>query len=361
MRVSERSDILRFLDPINKFEELQKFVDAKGDYDPQFIYDEKHIPLLKKVLEYIHILKSRTLKLKTKNTLKDLMVRKCEELEVKFQLLQAYYKQDADMIEKYNIELFWPLHEENIIWYKKKVKQLEANYALTLSSLTPKDQNLDQYINKKQVIILIKYHLDRIGITKYKLKFWKYGTTNMQVSIGPVPAIYINQKTSYSLYDTCVSILHEIYGHLARYSNGKKSSIHILQWWTSYYLTTEEGVAVFSAARLEGLAKTLNKLRENYQILPQAAKLNRSQLAQYLESQWRKNLEHMYRSILRLKRGLKDTGKTWAGIIFLKDKVYLDGYCQVIDYLHQWGKRDDLLIGRSDIISLTKILSKKST
>jgi hypothetical protein len=29
MRIAERSDILRFLDPKNKFEELQKFIDAK--------------------------------------------------------------------------------------------------------------------------------------------------------------------------------------------------------------------------------------------------------------------------------------------------------------------------------------------
>gem|GEM_PF-6810506 len=51
----------------------------------------------------------------------------------------------------------------------------------------------------------------------------------MQISIGPKPVIYINKKDQYALHDVCVSILHELYGHLLRYFNGKKSNIHIMQ------------------------------------------------------------------------------------------------------------------------------------
>ena len=66
MRVSERSDILRFLDPINKFDELKKFIAAGGEYDPIFEYDDKHIPILKEVLEYIDKLKLKSKKLRIK-------------------------------------------------------------------------------------------------------------------------------------------------------------------------------------------------------------------------------------------------------------------------------------------------------
>lgn len=64
MRISERSDILRFLDPLNKFEELQQFLDAQGEYNPQFTYDDKHISVLQEVLEYTNKLKIKSEKLR---------------------------------------------------------------------------------------------------------------------------------------------------------------------------------------------------------------------------------------------------------------------------------------------------------
>lgn len=65
MRIAERSDILRFLDPKNKKQELQKFLSAHGKYNPQFQYEDMHIPQLPELLEYIAQLKNKCTKMRT--------------------------------------------------------------------------------------------------------------------------------------------------------------------------------------------------------------------------------------------------------------------------------------------------------
>ena len=354
MRISERSDILRFLDPVNKFEELTTFLEKWGDYNPQFIYDESHLPALDEVMRYIDKLKSKVSKLRVKNTLQNMMIQKCEELECKFKLLQAYHAQDLDLIQQYNEQLFGPLQHQDITSWKTKAKRLESLHQISISSLIPKHLNLSQQITKKELLELIAYHLQQIWADKYKIQFGKYGTTNMQISIGPKPVIYINKKDQYALHDVCVSILHELYGHLLRYFNGKKSNIHIMQWWSAYYLATEEWVAVFSAARLEWLSKTLVKLYDNHQLLVQASEHNRSATSSLLQAKGSKDLEHIFWSLLRVKRWLKDTSISWKGSVFMKDKVYFDGYIQVINYLYDGHTRESLTKGRLDIKTLRK-------
>ena len=93
MRISERSDILRFLDPINKMNELKTFIAYKGNYNPQFIYDTKHIPTLHQIIDYIKKTQERcySLRIDASNhsalSIKQAMIDKCDELITKFQLL----------------------------------------------------------------------------------------------------------------------------------------------------------------------------------------------------------------------------------------------------------------------------------
>lgn len=111
MRIAERSDILKFLDPTNKFEELAKFVEAKGEYNPQFIYSTDHVSILKEVSVYVNKLKTRALKLKTNDGIKQLMIEKCDEILCKFNLLAAYHYQDFDKILALNTQLFGKLED----------------------------------------------------------------------------------------------------------------------------------------------------------------------------------------------------------------------------------------------------------
>lgn len=338
MRIAERSDILRFLEPTNKFEELKKFKEAKWKYNPIFTYGDKHIPILTEALEYVEKLKQRAIKLRAQNQITKLMIEKCEEVICKFKLLQAYHKQDRKNIEFYNQSLFWKLqdHSQHIIDFPKLQHKFSLDHNTLLKPIWLQEH---ESLDRNQVKLLVEYHLKSIGLDRYQLKFGNYGTTNMQVSIGPKPTIYIHKKSDYKTFDVCISILHEIYGHLLRYKRGIDSWLHILQWWTAHYLSTEEGIAVFQAARIEGLEISWKRLIDSYEHIRKASKLNRVGMTDYYQDLWRKNLDSVFWSILRLKRWLVDTSMAGDGGVFYKDKVYTDGYFEVLKYLsgkEQW-------------------------
>lgn len=363
MRIAERSDILKFLDPINKFEELNKFIEAKWNYNPQFTYDDKHIPVLEEALEYIRKLKKKTISLRVQNNLTLLMKEKCEEIENKFLLLQAYHLQNRVMIDMYNKKIFWEIHIHDI--QSINFDTLEDRYKLDqIILLSPLWFQNYETLDRKQVKQLVIYHLEQIGRNNYHISFGKFWTTNMQVRIGPKPVIYINKRSDYNSFDVCVSILHEIYGHLLRYRKWISSWIHILQWWTAFYLSTEEWIAVFQAARLEWLEITWKRLINSYEHITVAEKYNRVELVEYYQMLGRKNLESIFRSILRLKRGVVDTSIWWAGSVFYKDKVYADGYIELLKYFNSIKKiqtenfviDSKLYIGRIRILDLDYLL-----
>lgn len=337
MRVAERSDILRFLDPINKFEELDIYLAKKGDYNPQFKYSDNHIPILKEVIQYVDKLKGKIIKLRNKDNLQKLMIDKCDELQCKFKLLEAYHRQDLWEIARLNKELFGSIVD--IAHFKSDFDALEKAFHIDYHSLLkPLKLHQKEQLTKNEVKDLVTYHLHKQGIASYHINFGKYWNTNMQVRIGPKPVIYINRKQSYKAIDVCISILHEIYGHLTRYYNGCNSHIHLLQGGTAYYLTHEEGIAVFLAAQVEWFEIVWKRFTSSYQQLIQASKTDRIGMTKYYQKQGRKNLEYIFWSILRLKRGLCDTSIIWPAWVFYKDKVYADGYFQIVNYLQQSSK-----------------------
>ena len=330
MRIAERSDILKFLDPTNKFEELQKFINAKGDYNPQFIYNTDHVSILEEVSLYVNKLKAKTAKLRANDNIKQLMLEKCDEILCKFNLLQAYHDQDYDVILALNTQLFGKLQDYTTL--PINYSTLEKRFWLPYQSIF-KNTGIfpSEFLTQKQVKELLIYHTQSIGFNSCNIQFGNFGNTNMQVRIGPRPVIYIHKKDSYKAFDACVSILHEVYGHLARYKNGINSDYHILQGGTAYYLSTEEGLAVFQAARVEGFERTKERLLKSYKYL-EAANMNRKQLTQYYLQNGRSNLESIFWSILRLKRGVQDTSIIHPWTIFYKDKVYIDWYYSILSY-----------------------------
>ncbi len=341
MRIAERSDILKFLDPTNKFEELQKFIDAKGDYNPQFIYNTDHVSILGEVSLYVNKLKAKTAKLRVNDNIKQLMLEKCDEILCKFNLLQAYHDQDYDIILALNTQLFGKLQDYTTL--PINYFTLEKRFWLSYQSIFENTGiSPSEFLTQKQVKELLIYHTQAIGFNTCSIQFGNFGNTNMQVRIGPKPVIYIHKRESYKAFDICVSILHEVYGHLARYKNGINSDYHILQWGTAYYLSTEEGLAVFQAARVEWFEKTRARLQKSYQYLPQSAGYNWKQLTQIYIKNGRTNLETIFWSILRLKRGIQDTSIIHPGTIFYKDKVYIDGYCTILSYFSDQVNNKDL-------------------
>lgn len=67
--------------------------------------------------------------------LKLLMIEKCEELECKFKLLEAYHNQNMENIQQYNEQLFGTRNHQTIDSLEEKANVLERQYGLNLHSM----------------------------------------------------------------------------------------------------------------------------------------------------------------------------------------------------------------------------------
>lgn len=345
--LSIRSDILKFLDPINKFEELEKFISRNGNYKPTFIYQDKHILAVQEVLSYIDdVILKLDIYLQRYNDLLTIgMLEKCKELRYKFELVLAYHEQDFDKINQLNISLFGDFVDPMDIDFGSTIFD---DYSITdISYLFPKDiLILEDKIDKKKLKEIIQYNVSIIWLDSYKVRFEEMGRTAMQVSIGNKPIIYINKKSDYGISSIAVSVLHEIYGHLHRRVQGSRSDYYILKWGTWFYLAEEEGVATFQWARYEWYQKVYDRLYDNYQFGGQLLDMSWYGAVEYMLTKTTKSLEYIYRSLLRWKRGLIDPDKH---NVLYKDKIYFDGYLRVCDFINKGEKLDKLMMGRIKI------------
>lgn len=360
--LSIKSDILKFIDPINKFDEYQKFVDNNGNYIPKFVYNDKHISAIEEVLKYIDKLSGKLDNYldRHEDNLSKLMYEKLQELKDKFFLILSYHNQDIEKILYYNKALFGE--------FKKHKKIKLDNDALSVykinhindfipSKIYDKyiwfEYNLDNLDIDKDILKKILIHnLDKIGVKDYKIKFEELGRTNMQVSIWKKPVIYVNKKSDYIISSVVVSILHEIHGHLSRRVARSDSDIYLLKWWTGYYLSDEEGVATFQWARYEWFQKTYDRLYESYNIWFKLQNLSRSDSVELLQSTKHKNIWATFRSLLRWKRWLVDVDQH---CIFHKDKIYFDGYNNICNFIINWWDFNDLMIWRIKVDDLKYI------
>lgn len=279
--LSIKSDILGFIDPINKFDELKMFITHDGYYKPNFIYSDKHIEAIWYVLKYIDKLYGKLDHYmdRYEDSLTKLMYEKVQELEHKFQLVIAYHEQDIDKINHHNNALFgqfttyqtpnlddpslsyYDIHDISYLIPEKLRKSFESI-------------DIDMNIDKSDIKKIVRYNLNKIDVGRFKINFENLWKTNMQVSIWKKPIIYINKRSSYRLASVVASVLHEIHAHLKRWACASDTGIHILKWGTWYYLSHEEGIATFQWARYEWYHRTYNRLQESYQLWFKLSKLN---------------------------------------------------------------------------------------
>ena len=99
-----------------------------------------------------------------------------------------------------------------------------------------------------------------------------------------------------------------------------------------------------------------NRLNKTYQYLPQTADHNWKQLTQIYFKNGRTNLETIFWSILRLKRGIQDTSIIHPGTVFYKDKVYSDGYYHILSYFADQVNNNDLKWNSSTKLALDDII-----
>jgi hypothetical protein len=150
-------------------------------------------------------------------------------------------------------------------------------------------------------------------------------------------------------------IAHEIWVHLVRYLNWKKSGWNIFESGTANYLATEEWLAVYNSLKYFPENYEKNAMYQNYYMITLAKKLDFKELAEiWFRLKWNDYIK-VFKTITRFKKWIKDTSikNSWA--FFSKDKVYLDWFVAVKEWIKNGWDIEKLMIGKIKIEDLDLI------
>lgn len=217
-KFSKRYNLTARLRPINYFAELDRFISAKGEYNPIFDYkfpnlnlQEKRNTELKKFREQ---LESSYLKSPVLQLFKD----KAEELSHKASLLQAYTQQDFTTIEKENIALFGAFDPEALKRSKEKILQStgDIHKKENILTFTQLREQVEKYLTEKGIF--------GVEIVESSTNF-----SRMSVRMGKTVSINIAKNLQISEQELQALLAHEVDIHLVRYLNGAKSGRNIFK------------------------------------------------------------------------------------------------------------------------------------
>jgi hypothetical protein len=349
--LTKKLNLLKYLTPTNVLTERERFVERKGNYDPQFNYNfpkEEEITWWIQGLEHMKIEYFNT---KTyENPISKLLLDKIEENILIAKLVLAYSEQDFSNIEKYNEQLFGSF-DQKILQQAEEILQSyqEPKAELRWDMLTGNE--IQQYV----LDYLQTHHIDGVEIVpvwqlaaKFAITFGKGGCR-----LSYVPTMKIRQ------YALEADLIHELWVHYTRYLNGKATGWNILTFWTKNYLTDEEGLAIYQVCaykktRYPAFQKTGSY--EKYLLLHYGQGKSFREMATYIQERRRsKNLTTIFTMVMRCKLGIQDTSSRTAGNGFLKNKLYTDGFHRITDRIAQWHHIDELLQAKIGIDDLSYI------
>ncbi len=312
------------LKPTNYLEELDTFLMNNGKYNPVFKYrfpsDEKLDWLEKELLDIKNILSSKDLK----SPVKKLWDEKADELLYRICLIRAYKKQNFKKILEYNTKLFGDFDKKLLEESREKSfeeSEFDENLLWDILSTTQIRNLTEEYVLDKGFesvqIIVSPTNLSRMSVVKSK-------KPKIKIKSG----IEIREKALKGVF------AHEVDIHLTRLINWQKTGWHIFADGTGFYLKDEEGLAINNAIKAMPKEHNNKNMYTNYFLLVEAQKhdfVKMFELSKFLFPS--KNLDRIFSSVFRLKKWITNTSKIHKWAIFMKDKVYLDGYtkCKDID------------------------------
>ena len=117
-------------------------------------------------------------------------------------------------------------------------------------------------------------------------------------------------------------------------------------------MTDEEGLALLHSERYLPTSYEKMGMFRKYLAVSQSATASFSDLAQQMREGGKKSLVGIFKGVLRVKKWLQDTSVTWLGTTYYKDKIYLDGYLNVRQWIEQWWDETKLMLGKIKIADL---------
>jgi hypothetical protein len=93
-----------------------------------------------------------------------------------------------------------------------------------------------------------------------------------------------------------------------------------------------------------------------YFFLDQWGEKNFEELASLVRGLHGYDLARTFNETLRMKKGVQNTSIQHPWTLYIKDKIYLDGFTRVQQRLDAGGNKDDLMIGKIKISDLKYIV-----
>lgn len=348
LQVTKKINLLKYLTPTNIDEERERFVQMKGQYDPQFVYNFPSEKEIVSRIQELHDLQQRYFDGKTyENTIAIVLANKIKENILTAHLLLAYSKQDVVNIEKYNALLYWPFDETMLKQAKKIVQDYQEPKAETRwEILTGND--IQQYILE----YLRKHHITDVTLVQTKQQLSKF-----IISFGKNGCrLYYSPQMKVRTYTLEADLIHELWVHHTRYLNGKKTGWNIFTFWTKNYLTDEEGLALYHVcAYKKTIYPAFQKtwIYQKYLLLQYGQSKSFREMAKYIQDKQRsKNLTTIFTMVMRCKQGIQDTSLHAPWTIFLKNKLYADGYHRILHWIEQGNDVGKLFRGKITIEDL---------
>ncbi len=346
-RLSSRLNLNALLTPVNYLDELDSFITWWWNYNPKFKYRRPQDEFLQKTkLELQKLLEDYFGNLPLKSTFALLFKEKIEELLIRVDLIQAYKRQKFDDILHYNQLLWWELDEGLYNLAKEKIfmeEDVDPEILWKPLTLSQAKKLIKQYLADKGIhwvkIITDASIASRISVAR----------TSKKVVIKLSPKAVFREKEIYA------TLAHEIDIHLQRWLNGKSTWWEILKNGTWWYLKDEEGLAVWNSFKYlpEGYEKKGMYLK--YYLLKQAQTNHFARLAEIYRGITGADLMKSFKWAFRLKKGVQNTWFIDKGAIWLKDKIYLEWYRKISNWIQQGGDVSRLMVGKIKIEDLEKI------
>ncbi len=270
---------------------------------------------------------------------------KLRELQMKCDLVDAYRKNDYSSVAHLDNGLYGAI---NPFLVEESVGKIFGH-----GGSTDRAEMLGSILSKHRIEELLRENIDRIGLKGVVIEWGDSGLSRIAVSHGRYPKIRISEQAIIREREFLSIFAHEVETHLVRSIRGEETGLLLFKHGTGFSLGDEEGLAVWKS--LQALPPDCRKdaMYEQYFLVSQAQHRSFSQLADTIRSlRSDRSLSYVFNLCLRLKRGIERTSIRGEGVLYGKNKIYLDGYRRVADWISQGNDPDRLLIGKIKISDL---------
>ncbi len=336
--LTRRCNLVSSIEPINAMEECTKFIELKGQYNPQFVYKPVDTNKIQQVVDtLIWLQKDFT----AADPITQLQAKKVQELIEKYSLILAYQEQDFESIYKYNTRLFQTIPRDDEIPVPKYVPQISCSDYLQTDAY-----DTITTIDSEQAEELIHLKCKQLAIQNYQIVRKHIWSGSMTIQCEDVIKINLSTKKVFNKMQFAATLCHELDGHVMRYRNGLESGIALFAQGTWYYKATEEGVASYYKATILWIQDSYTHLGIMRDKCKYAMDRDWIQLCAWIQNTRKASLEQSFWMALRVKKWIQDTSIIHPGTVYQFDRVYLEWRSIVDAHIAIHGSIQNLMIGK---------------